>query len=599
MAPLMDCEPGWQQHRVDLTQIDMNTERCSFESSPCHVDSTGLELVSDTLPGLLTRQAGLTPHALAIDSYEGKWTYLQLKEEMLSLQMYLQNHGVASDARVGILLPLSARAVMAILAIMNIGAAVVPVDLHHPPARQMTIFHESNVELVVSDRRESALKKFRQEYSVIDLSDLTAGDQEGRGPTDTRTGPLSRNSSITLARPQADAYIAFTSGSTGVPKGIVQSHAAIITMCKAMVSPLEVQASSRIAHIAPYVFDVAMMEIALSFGTGAALCIMSKRDLIMPEPGELEENLNRFKITHFTLSPTMLRSIKVDSVPTMRMLSVMGEPLDRRALKLWSASRKTQLRQMWGCTEGTILQSITPPIQSHDEPQNIGSSLDHVCRLWITDPEDVDVLRQDGEAGELVVESRALASRYINRPDQTERCFLAKVAWKEPFSDARYYRTGDLAYKQSDGTVTFLGRQDGQMNMHGERIELGEIDYHIEQLSLLQGRGDCFAEFEPLSQTVIGFVCGHAREPSVSDKPLTPKVWEDAAVSRGVLGESMLRLIEEGDLAPHMVPMWWIPLAARPLTISHKTDRARLRIMIGELSPEQWAMYRVVPEDTV
>ncbi|PIA94174.1 Nonribosomal peptide synthetase 8 [Cercospora beticola] len=599
MAPLMDCEPGLQRDQIDPSQLEKKIEHCSINLSPYHVDKTGLELVSETLPGLLERQVGLTPDALAIDSYEGQWTYSQLQEEMLSLQIYLQNHGVASGARVGILLPLSARAVMAILAIMDIGAAVVPVDLHHPPARQMTIFHESNVELVVSDKRESMLEDFRQEYSVIDLSDLKAGGQEGRGPTGTHAGPLPSNASISSAQPQADAYIAFTSGSTGVPKGIVQSHAAIITMCKAMVAPLEVQASSRIAHVAPYVFDVAMMEIALSFGTGAALCIMSKRDLVMPEPGELEENLNRFKITHFTLSPTMLRSIKVDSVPTMRMLSVMGEPLDRRAVKLWSVSRKSQLRQMWGCTEGTILQSITPPLQSHDEPQNIGSSLYRVCRLWITDPEDVDVLREDGEAGELVVESRALASRYINRPDQTERSFLANVAWKKPSSDTRYYRTGDLARKESDGTVTFLGRQDGQMTIRGERIELGEIDYHIEQAGLLQGRGDCFAEFEPSTQTIVGFVCGHAREPSVSDSPLTLISWEDAAVSKEVLGETMLNLIEEGNLAPQMVPMWWFPLAARPLTISHKTDRARLRTMMGELSHEQWTMYRVVSEDAL
>lgn len=367
-------------------------------------------------------------------------------------------------------------------------------------------------------------------------------------------------------------------------------------MSRALAAALDVKSSSRVAQIAPYVFDIAMMEFAMSFSTGAALYIMRKKELIFPEPGELAEHLTQSQVTHITLSPTMLKSISVGSIPSVRVLSVMGEALDRSAVELWASRPEKRFVQFWGCTEGTILQSVTPPIASHHEPQNIGFALEKACRLWVVDPDDANTLRKDGQAGELVIESRALASRYINQPEQTARAFLKQVSWTTAGPDTYFYQTGDLARKEPDGSVTFLGRQNGQMSLHGERVELGEIDYHIERLGLPK-EADCFAEFDATSQTIVGFVCGHNQGLEIaSSMPLTILPWRDAVITKSLLSEKMSQLLHDGNLASNMVPNWWVPVPRRPLTISHKTNRLELRQLLKQLSPGLWDEYRVVPE---
>jgi acyl-coenzyme A synthetase/AMP-(fatty) acid ligase len=398
----------------------------------------------------------------------------------------------------------------------------------------------------------------------------------------------------TNVKPEDDAFVAFTSGSTGTPKGIIQTHAGIITMSRAIGAALNVQPSSRVAQIAPYVFDVAMMEFAMTWGIGAALCTMRKEELIFPKPGELTKHLTAARITHITLSPTMLKSIVPGSIPTVQVLSVMGEALDRGAVQTWPSSSERQFYQLWGCTEGTILQSITPPMEADHEPQNIGLALRGVCRLWVTNPENPDALQKDGEMGELIVESRALSSRYINQPEQTAKSFLSKVSWtKAASSDTRFYRTGDSARKTSDGSVIFMGRQDGQMSVHGERIELGEIDYHISRLEW-PSNADCLAEFDADEQRIVGFVCTRSGGPTETNKSVEILPWRESSVSKDVVAQRMQQLLDGGDLAPNMVPNWWFPVPFRPLTISHKTNRLELRALLKELTPDAWEGYRVI-----
>ncbi|GIZ45841.1 hypothetical protein CKM354_000899100 [Cercospora kikuchii] len=598
-----NCPKDAQKHGGDREQGRKFADGSSiFSMVDEDIDITGLEVVQETLPGLLAKQARITPNAIALDSYEGRWTYIQLQESVVHLQCALTAQGLKASTRIGMLLPLSARGVVSIMAIMALGGTVVPVDIHHPPARQSTMFREANVRIVVGEDSTLTRGHLNGEFSMINIGELEAAHPAchrhncaNSDPQLQRNGSENENDAPYQASPHDDAYIAFTSGSTGKPKGIVQSHAAIITISRALARSLDVQSSSRVAQIAPYVFDVAMMEFAISFGTGATLCTMRKQELIYPEPGELAGHLTKARISHITMSPTMLKSIVIGSIPTVKVLTVMGEALDRRAVHTWSSIHGMQFRQLWGCTEATILQSITPPIEAHHNPQNIGMPLEGACRLWVVDPENTSALRETGQSGELIVESRALASRYINQPEQTAHVFLHNVPWTHFGPDTRFYRTGDLARKEVDGSLTFLGRQDGQMSLHGERVELGEIDYHLSRLELPQG-ADCFAEFDASSQTIIGVACGRPGAEPLMDEALEPLSWTASIVSAELLSEKMQDLLEEGELAPNMVPRFWIPISQRPLTISHKTDRSKLRQMFAALQAQDREQYRVLAE---
>jgi amino acid adenylation domain-containing protein len=541
-------------------------------------DCTGLELTYSTLPGLVQNRAEFTPEATAIDSYQGRLSYARLRDAVDTLALSLSKNGVRFATRVGLYCEISLDAIVHILAVMSLGAIAVPVDPHHPAARRLAMLREASVALVIGDCSDNGLEWAATEFPTIDLASTDMNKEiscQLRCPNE--------------ATPGADAFVGFTSGSTGRPKGIVQSHEGIVTMSKALALKLSVNERSRVAQIAPYIFDVAMMEMAMSFIAGAALCIMRKQVLIMPEPGELASYLNSSAITHITLSPTMLKTMDPETVPGIQVLSVMGESLSRSAVQSWASTPERRFYQLWGCTEATILQSITTTITKDHSPRDIGFALDRACRLWVVDPANVDRLVGDGEPGELVVESRALARGYIGRPEETDKVFLSHAAWQDDTSLGKIYRTGDMVQKQADGSIEFLGRNDGQMNRYGERVELGEIDFHIDQVRPPH-IADCFVDFHAESRTIVGFVCG-SKQNHTRDTLLLP--WDQSMVDKKMMSEASESLLKQGELSDYMVPQTWLPITSRPLTASNKTDRLVLRQMMEALSEAQWKEYCV------
>lgn len=537
-------------------------------------DGSGLVLLQQTVPELLFDQARTRPGYLAIDSYDCRMSYSKLAHEVNATSTRLYNNGVRSEQKIGICFHLSAKAVVTILALLHLGAAVVPVDPLHPAARRRVMLLEAEInQLVVGD--SNFIAEFDKDFPLIDLSGLNFGD--GRTPESAR--PTS-----TMAKVDGVAFIPFTSGSTGKPKGILQPHNSLVTMSKELAMQMKVDDTSRVAQFHPYIFDVSIMEITMTLTTGATLCISKKDDMMLPTSGEVSHQLTRSGITHVTLSPTMLNTMDPNDVPTVKVLCAMGEPLGRSAIAKWHSRPERAFLQLWGCTEACILQSITSPITSKSSPQNIGRAMEDVCRLWVIDPDDVNRLQPRGSVGELVVESRALAKGYLNRPAETAKAFLDDVAWRPRASQGHFYRTGDLAREEEDGSISFIGRVDTQMNYHGERIELGEIDYYLDRCRPTKDL-DCFADFDQSSQTVVGFVCGSVK--GTSGPELIS--WSEAVTTKSTASRMTEQLKNNGELPEYMVPHFWLPISRRPLTASGKTDRSCLRQLMQSLSSEQWS----------
>lgn len=511
---------------------------------------------------------------MAIDSYECRMNYSQLAQEVSVVSTLLYNNGVRSEQKIGICFHLSAKAVVTILALLHLGAAVVPVDPLHPAARRRVMLLDAEIaQLVVGD--SDFIAEFDKNFPLIDFSDLAFGDGHA---------PKSTGSMSTMARANGVAFIPFTSGSTGKPKGILQPHNSLVTMSKELARRMQVDDTSRVAQFHPYIFDVSIMEITMTLATGATLCISKKYDMMLPASGEVSHQLTRSGITHVTLSPTMLNTMDPQDVPAVWVLCAMGEPLGRSAITKWHSHPEWAFLQLWGCTEACILQSITSPITSESSPQNIGRAMEDVCRLWVIDPDDMNRLQPQGSVGKLVVESRALAKGYLNRPAETAKAFLDDVAWRPRASQGHFYRTGDLALEEEDGSISFIGRIDTQMNYHGERIELGEIHYYLDKCRPTKDL-DCFTDFDQSSQTVVGFMCGSVKG-SFSPELIS---WSEAAATKSIVSRMTEQLKNDGELPEYMVPHFWLPISRRPLNASGKTDRSCLRQLMRSLSTKQWS----------
>ncbi|PIA98387.1 Nonribosomal peptide synthetase 8 [Cercospora beticola] len=437
--------------------MDSSPEMASIlldsDTSSSYEDETGLVLIPKTFPDLLAARSNACPKQLALDSCVRQWTYSQLQRHVAVVADVLQQTGVGPGERVGMCFDLSPWAVVAILASMTLGAAVVPVYPYHAKPRRTTMFREARVRFVIVQDHQYGKDLDDSGYTIIRLMDIDF-DAEPRPVINA------------VSRPEDPAFIAFTSGTTGKPKGIVQTQQAIVTMSTTLARYLNVQDTSRVSQLHPYVFDVSVMEIGMCLATGAMICLTDKGEMMLPSAGEIGPELTKSRITHTTVSPTMLNMMEPAEIPTVRVLSVMGEPLGRNAIEKWASCESRSFYQLWGATEACILQTITTPITKSDRPQNIGYPLLGACRLWIADPSCPDTLLKDGDVGEIVVESRALATEYIGREEETAKAFLGQTKWQDDRSHGRVYRTGDLGRKQNDGSVIFLGRNDNQMNFH-------------------------------------------------------------------------------------------------------------------------------------
>ena len=184
-------------------------------------------------------------------------------------------------------------------------------------------------------------------------------------------------------------------------------------------------------------------------------------------------------VNQVCLTPTVVSHIQPKDVPSLKVLVVAGEAMTREIVEQWADH--VSLINMYGPAECTIFCVGKPGIKRNDQPNIIGNGVG--ASVWITDPHDSNILTPVGGVGELLIEGPILARGYLNGEAQTEAAFIKDPAWIAKLSSGtrsrRLYKTGDLAHYNSDGSVSFMGRKDAQIKLRGQRIELGEVEYHL------------------------------------------------------------------------------------------------------------------------
>lgn len=496
----------------------------------------------DTVEVYLERQAAETPQAVAVASEDGVLTYEELNRRSNRLAQALRKQGVKREERVAVMMDRSLEMMIAIFGVLKAGGAYVPAPPGLPLERIRYMLDNSGAKLVLTKgKAPEGLEMF---LPFMDVHEALAQERN-----DFPVEKLHDSRSL--------AYVLYTSGSTGQPKGVMIEHHSVVNRIGWMQKQYELDASGVIMQKTPITFDVSVWELFWWSFAGAKLVLLppgGEKDLTL-----MVDTIARHGVTTMHFVPSMLHlflehpgllrgearleslrhvfasgeALTADQVQRFR--ERIGVPFDARLVNLYGPTEATVDVSYYDCSEGDI------PIQVP-----IGKPIDNIS-LYIVS--EAMKLQPVGIAGELCISGAGLARGYIGRPDLTEEKFV-----DNPFAaGSLMYRTGDLARWLPDGTIEYLGRIDHQVKIRGQRIECGEIEH------VLLGHPAVSEAVVMKRDTASGseYLCAYI----VCSDPADHQELRDFAALR---------------LPDYMVPQAVVELPAMPLSPNGKIDRKAL-----------------------
>ena len=471
MLKQMVQAPETRLHRAKILSIE--ERRILLET----FNTTGQEVTEATVSEMFEEQVARTPEATAIVQGERSFTYQELNQQANRLAHYLIARGIGPESLVGIALDRSPHMVVAILAAWKSGAAYLPLDPEYPLTRldHMLADAQPAVVLTVEKLREQLPQSSATEFIFLDAANIQ---------TDLMLSPThnpSQADRVLPLLPQHPAYLIYTSGSTGMPKGVLVTHVGIPSLARSHVRNLNLTQRSRVLQFASLNFDASFWELVMALTTGAALVLLKDERGGIP----LQEILGSQRITHATLTPSVLSTLDERQESGLETLIVVGEQCPGEIVSRWSRGRR--MINAYGPTETTVCATMSLPLSGSVIPP-IGFPVVNT-RVYVLDGslEPVPV----GIAGELYIAGAGLARGYLNRPALTAERFMADANAEVP--GARMYRTGDVVRWRNDGSLEFIGRTDQQVKLRGFRIELGEIETTLRSLPEVSRRSSCVA----------------------------------------------------------------------------------------------------------
>jgi amino acid adenylation domain-containing protein len=505
------------------------------------------------LQDLVARQAERRPQATAIVDRAQRLSYAELDAAANRVANTLREAGCRAGDRVGFLAPRSPAVLAWMLGILKAGAMHVPLDPASPAVRLRRILDACEPRLVLAAGPVAPLLAEAID-GLATAPRIGWLDEHAAAPEGLRAafgaGDLARADAAApgcATRPEDPAHILFTSGSTGVPKGVVITHANVLAFLDWALAHFGLDGSDRVSGHTPLHFDLSTYDLFGAYAAGAEL------HLVAPEMGLLPHRLAQFirdaRLTQWFSVPSMLNYIaKADVLrqgdfPELRRLLWCGEVLPTPTLAYWMRRLPhVRFTNLYGPTEATIASSYYDVPACPDEtapPVPIGAACGGEELLLVD--------------GEICIAGTGLSPGYWRDPAKTAAAFVAHPAR----GGERMYRTGDLGRQRPDGLFELIGRADTQIKSRGYRIELGEIEAALSSLCELRESAVVAIPSGGFEQWLI--CCAYVPMPGAT---LTP----------AALRAALARLVPS-----YMLPARWQEYGALPRNANGKCDRPRLK----------------------
>ncbi|MFS0655873.1 amino acid adenylation domain-containing protein [Bacillus sp. 179-C3.3 HS] len=525
------CENPTQPIRQMNFLPEMEKHQLLYEWSGKSEKPTGSLLITERFE----EQVRKAPHAIALEFQGEQWTYRDVQEKVDRLAAYLQQRGVVPHEPVGLLIDRTPEMILGVLAIIKAGGAYVPIDPEYPDARIEYMLKDTGIKMLLT--KNEWLKKVS--ISQTELICLDPGYEEFLPDAEVTPPAL---------YPEGLAYINYTSGSTGQPKGVLIPHQAVIRLvCETDYVALDEQ--TRILQMASFSFDAFTYEIWGALLNGGRLILTDRNTILSMDT--LADTLKAYNIsTGFLTVPLFNRLTEEhpDVLSGFKALLVGGDALSAAHIRKALPYLPEGLLNGYGPTENTTF-SCVHHIRELDEKQTtvpIGQPIAY-SQAYILD-KDLQPVPQ-GVIGEIYVGGTGLALGYLGDEEKTMQSFIP-----HPFQEGeRLYKTGDMGRWLPNGMIDCLGRMDQQVKIRGHRVECGEIEAAMLRFEDITECAVIPHQHESGHKRLIGYF-----------------------VQKGALTQQDIRQALKGMLPDYMVPSLFIEMEELPLTPNGKVDQKRL-----------------------
>ncbi len=517
------------------------------------------ELPDLTVLELFERHVRERPDAVVVVSGADALTYRELSTAATALAAELSRHGVGRGDIVAVATARSCASLVGLIAVWRAGGVYLPIDPGYPAERISLLLADANAAAVVADRDNASVVAalasvpsiIIDENSVPPEKNTAAGLAAGTTDADTIT-------IVDPPGPDEIAYVIYTSGSTGQPKGVRIRHRSLVNVVLELADALDSGPEDRWISMAPTVFDISMAEFCIPIATGGRVIMTTPAH--MRDAFTLVRLIKEAGVTRMQAVPSQWRMLLDAGFDAPEIVAMCGGEALPAALAVTLRSRLKRLVNAYGPTETTIVSTLWQ-VPEQLSRITIGRPIANT-RLYLLDEKGDPV--EFGEAGELCIGGVGVAAGYLRRPELTAQRFVPDFegggyppSGNEKGDDlpgyetVLMYRSGDRCRQLPDGNLEYLGREDGQVKVRGQRIELGELESHLATHPAIAAVAAFVHDDTLVAQVIIG-------------KPDEPV---DAASLRAFVASS---------LPPSLVPNTVVICEEFSLTDNGKVDRDAL-----------------------